>query len=310
MKNETFRYLISLVILLLVLLSTAPACSLLQPAPLTELPKPPVVQKPSQPTSDNQSTMIADKPPENTSSSEETWYHVATFDGIISETNPAFYIYGSTWHLTWAIQAQNLDTAVFKLAIYTEEQPFAMLQTVSNDGGTSGTVNFSVSSIDKRNLFVKVTALNIQHWTIDIEDNATAATYYSVEISSIHFKGTIYPVDPSAGCCTYERIEPDEYVVIKNLGLGSQDMTGWLLKNISKPTPVFKFPNFVIGPGEIIRVYTDEYHPETGALTFYYGYGDIWSNDHADIAVLYDAFGNEVSRKSYAPPMELNEKAE
>jgi hypothetical protein len=122
----------------------------------------------------------------------------------------------------------------------------------------------------------------------------------------VHYKGTIFPTDPENGIC-FERIEPDEFVVIKNLSECFQDMTGWTLKNISKPSPTFKFPPAIIVPGGIIRVYTDEYHPETGGLTFYYGYGDIWSNDKPDIAVLYDALGNEVSRKSYTLPMKLNE---
>jgi hypothetical protein len=310
MKNQAFRYLVALIPLLLVLLSTAPACTFLQPATLPELPKPPVAQPPAQPaTSENQSTMVAETPPAAPSADEETWYPVETFSCIVSETTPVFHIYGTEWHLTWIIEAENLDTAVFKLAIYPKEQPFALWQTVSNDGGTSGTVNYFISNVDKRDVFIKVTALNLQQWTIKIEDNATAATSYPVEISSIYYKGTVFPPDPSKGFC-YERVEPDEYVVIKNLGSCYVDMTGWQLKNISKPSPVFKFPTFTIYPGEIIRVYTDEYHPETGGFTFYYGYGDIWSNDHNDIAVLYDALGNEVSRKSYTVPMPLNQAAE
>ncbi len=311
MKREVFRYLVSFMTLLLVPLSMALACTPLQPATLPVTPKPPVSQPPAQPAiSENQSTTVAETPPATSSTDEETWYPVETFSGIASETTPVFHIYGTEWHLTWTIETDNPDTSVFKIAIYPKEQPFALWQTVSNDGGTNGTVDYFMSNVDKRDLFIKVTALNLQQWTIEIEDNATAAMSYPVEISSIHFKGTIYPVDPEEGCCTYERVEPDEYVVIKNLSSCYVDMTGWELKNISKPSPVFKFPEFTIFPGGIIRVYTDEYHPETGGLTFYYGYGDMWSNDHNDIAVLYDALGNEVSRKSYTVPMKLNQAAE
>jgi hypothetical protein len=46
-------------------------------------------------------------------------------------------------------------------------------------------------------------------------------------------------------------------------------------------------------------VYTDEFHSETGGFNFNFPHGNIWSNDSADTAVLYDAKGNEVSRRSY-----------
>jgi len=121
----------------------------------------------------------------------------------------------------------------------------------------------------------------------------------------------MYPTDPE-NCICYERVEPDEYVVIKNLGECYVDVSGWVLKNLNKIYPKFTFPSHqsvMLPPGEIIRVYTNEFHPETGGLSFYYGPGDIWSNDKPDIAVLYDAEGNEVSRKSYLVPMELNEAA-
>jgi hypothetical protein len=304
MKNEAVRYFVSVTVLLLLtpILLMACAQSQLNPAPLPN--KPPVTQPSS--TSENQSTKEAETPPSNQAVDEEKWYPVETFSGEVNETTPIFHIYGTEWHLTWTIDAENLETAVFKLEIYPKDAPYVLWQTVTNSGASTGTLNYFLSSVDKHDFLIKVTAQNLRHWTIAIEDNATAATSYPIQISSIHYRGTVYPPDPEKGFC-YERVEPDEYVVIKNLSSCFQDMTGWTLKNISKPSPTFKFPNAYILPGGIVRVYTDEWHLETGGLTFYYGYGDIWSNDHSDIAVLYDALGNEVSRKSYAVPMELNE---
>jgi hypothetical protein len=307
MKNEAVRYLVSLVVLLLLTLSLVAACTQPQPNPAPAPPKSQVTAPPA--TSENQSTKAVETPPANPSADEEKWYPVETLSGDANVTTPVFHIYGTEWHLTWTIYADHPETAVLKLLIYPEQEPYALWQTVSNAGGSTGTVNYFVSNVDKRDFFIKVTAQNLRHWTIAIEDNATAATSYPVEISSIHYRGTVFPVDPAASCCTYERVEPDEYVVIKNLSTWSQDMTGWVLKNISQPGPPFKFPPYTISPGEIIRIYTDEYHPETGGFTFYYGYGDLWSNDNSNIAVLYDALGNEVSRKSYAVPMKLNEAA-
>jgi hypothetical protein len=308
MKNEAIRYLVSFTVLLLITLNLAVACAQPKPNPAPAPPKPSVTQPPA--TSENQSAKEAETPTANQAVDEDKWYLVETFSGAAGETTPTFHIYGTEWRLTWTIDAEKLETAVFKLSIYPKDQLYAIWQTVSNSGSSTGTVNYFLSSVDKRDFLIKVTAQNLQHWTIVIEDNATAATSYPVQITFIHYKGTIYPLDPTASCCTYERVEPDEYVVIKNLSTCFQDMTGWVLKNISKPSPSFKFPSFTIFPGGIIRVYTDEYHPETGGLTFYYGYGDIWSNDKPDIAVLYDALGNEVSRKSYAVHTEINGAAE
>jgi len=303
MKNEAIRYLVSFTVLLLVTLNLAVACAQPKPNPAPAPPKPSVTQPPA--TSENQSAKEAETPTANQAVDEDKWYLVETFSGAAGETTPTFHIYGTEWRLTWTIDAQHLETAVFKLAIYPKDQPYAVWQTVSNAGESTGTVNYFLSSVDKHDFRIKVTAQYLQRWTIVIEDNATAATSYPVQIYMVHYKGTIFPPDPKNGIC-FERIEPDEFVVIKNLSECFQDMTGWTLKNISKPSPTFKFPPAIIVPGGIIRVYTDEYHPETGGLTFYYGYGDIWSNDKPDIAVLYDALGNEVSRKSYAVHTEIN----
>jgi hypothetical protein len=303
MKNDTARWLVSFMVLLVLALASVVACAqpTLNRAPVT--PKPPITQPPA--SSENQSSNEGVTPPSNQAVNEEIWYPVETFSGDVSQTTPIFHIYGTEWHLTWTIDAENLEKTIFKLDIYAKDAPYAVWQSVTNSGGSTGTLNYFMSPVDKRDLLIKVTAQNLRNWTIAIEDNATAATSYPIQITLIHYLGTVFPPDPPNGFC-YKRVEPDEYVVIKNLSSCYQDVTGWQLKNISKPSPTFKFPPYTISPGEIVRVYTDEYHTETGGFTFYYGYGDIWSNDHADIAVLYDALGNEVSRKSYAVPMELN----
>jgi hypothetical protein len=307
MKNEAVRYLVSLIVLLLLTLNLVAACAQPELSPVPVAPKPSVTQPSS--TSENQSTKEVKTPPSNQAAGEESWYPVETFSGILNETTPIFHIYGTEWHLTWTIDAENLEKAVFKLDIFPKDAPYAIWQTVSNSGKNTGTLNYFLSSVDKHDFLIKVTAQSLRHWTIAIEDNATAATSYPIEISSIHYRGTVFPPDPANHVC-YTRVEPDEYVVIKNLSTCYQDMTGWTLKNISKPSPTFKFPPTYILPGGIVRVYTDEEHPEFGGLTFYYGFGDIWSNDHSDIAVLYDSLGNEVSRKSYPVPMKLNQATE
>ena len=108
----------------------------------------------------------------------------------------------------------------------------------------------------------------------------------NVQITHIFYDGLVY------------RVESDEYVEITNLGSEPQDLAGWVLKDISEGYPSFTFPSYVLAPEQSIRVYTNEIHPEYGGFSFGYGKA-IWNNSDPDTAVLYNAQGQEVSRKSY-----------
>ena len=108
----------------------------------------------------------------------------------------------------------------------------------------------------------------------------------NVQITYIFYDGVV----PST--------ESDEYVEITNLGDTSQNLNGWVLKDINEGYPSFTFPSYVIAPGAKIRVYTNEIHSEWGGFSFGYGKA-IWNNTEPDWAALYNAQGQEVSRKSY-----------
>ena len=94
------------------------------------------------------------------------------------------------------------------------------------------------------------------------------------------------------------RVESDEYVEITNLGDEPQDLANWELKDISEGYPSFSFPYYILEPEATIRVYTNEIHPQWGGFSFGYGKA-IWNNEEPDIAALYNAKEQEVSRKSY-----------
>jgi len=94
------------------------------------------------------------------------------------------------------------------------------------------------------------------------------------------------------------RAESDEYVEITNLGDQAQDLAHWMLMDISEGYPSFTFPAYILAPGETIRVYTNECHPEWGGFSFEYGRA-IWNNSEPDVAVLYNNQGEEVSQRSY-----------
>jgi hypothetical protein len=93
--------------------------------------------------------------------------------------------------------------------------------------------------------------------------------------------------------------EPDEYVEITNQGTVAQDLTGWRLDSErgAAPGQVFGFPaGFVMQPGQVCRVYTDEVHPGWRGLSLGYGRSGVWSNSGPDAAVLIDGDEAMVSR--------------
>ena len=108
----------------------------------------------------------------------------------------------------------------------------------------------------------------------------------NVQITYIFYDGLVY------------RTESDEYVEITNLGSEPQDLAGWVLKDISEGYPSITFPSYVLAPGQSIRVYTNEIHPEYGGFSFGFGKA-VWNNSDPDTAALYNAHGQEVSRRSY-----------
>ncbi len=90
--------------------------------------------------------------------------------------------------------------------------------------------------------------------------------------------------------------EPDEYVEITNTGPMPVDITDWELQDTTGRSE-FKWEQYVLQPGQKIRVYTNEVHPESGGFSFGSS-RPIWNNG-GDIAELYDADGQLVSRYAY-----------
>ena len=130
--------------------------------------------------------------------------------------------------------------------------------------------------------------------TITMNSNKNITAYFkqltsvvsNVQITYIFYDGLV------------PRVESDEYVEITNLGSEPQDLAGWVLKDISEGYPSFTFPSYILAPGAKIRVYTNEIHSEWGGFSFGYGKA-VWNNTDPDWAALYNAQGQEVSRKSY-----------
>ncbi|MBT2420314.1 lamin tail domain-containing protein [Streptomyces sp. ISL-22] len=91
--------------------------------------------------------------------------------------------------------------------------------------------------------------------------------------------------------------QADEYVEVFNRGTEAADMSGWTLRarNSGKQ---FTFPaGTALKPGSRYRVHTNERHPETGGFSF--GSSEPVWDDVADVAVLSDDKGKQVSRFRY-----------
>ena len=96
------------------------------------------------------------------------------------------------------------------------------------------------------------------------------------------------------------RSEADEYVQITNFGSAAVDLAGWRLTDIADGTPTLVFPSYLLGPGESVRVYTNQIHQEWGGFSFRFGRA-VWNNSDPDTAALIDDAGEVASVRSYPP---------
>lgn len=93
-------------------------------------------------------------------------------------------------------------------------------------------------------------------------------------------------------------------MVIANRGVTPADVSGWVL-NAGHDGQNFTFPmKTVLAPGQVVRVYTDEVHPESGGFSFR-SKRSVW-NDKGDVAQLRDAQGKIVAQMGYGSRAEVN----
>jgi len=106
-----------------------------------------------------------------------------------------------------------------------------------------------------------------------------------IAITTVRYKGEV------------KYTQADEYVEIINRGTLPGDISGFVL-GADDPGQDFTFPpGTILQPGQRIRIYTNQNHPQWGG--FNYGSGrPIW-NDKGDTAVLRDTDGKLVSDHSY-----------
>ena len=89
--------------------------------------------------------------------------------------------------------------------------------------------------------------------------------------------------------------EPDEYVEIRNDDTNPIQMQNWTLYDVANHT--FTFPSYVMQPGEVCRIYTNENHPEW--CGFNYGNGSAIWNNSGDTATLKNSIGTLIDEFTY-----------
>lgn len=110
----------------------------------------------------------------------------------------------------------------------------------------------------------------------------------AIQIADIFFDGKV----PTT--------ESDEYVVIKNYGKGPADVSGYYIYVATTGTqgPTYYFPKgTILKPGQAVRIYTNEIHPETGGFSFD-SKKAIWSNN-GGLAVFKDNNGKKIMEFKY-----------
>jgi competence protein ComEC len=103
-----------------------------------------------------------------------------------------------------------------------------------------------------------------------------------VKITTIHSKGS-------------GQSQPDEYVEFRNDDTHAIQLSNWTLRDDGQH--VFRFPNFIMQPGQVCRVYTDEYHPDFCGFS-YRSTTPIW-DDTTDCAFLRDSLGMPIDTRCY-----------
>ena len=89
--------------------------------------------------------------------------------------------------------------------------------------------------------------------------------------------------------------QPDEFVEIKNNGEKPIQLENWILRD--SQNHLYRFPNYVIIPGQYCRIYTDLYNPGTCGFKFNNPSG-IWS-DEGECAYLFDSNGYPIHTFCY-----------
>lgn len=91
--------------------------------------------------------------------------------------------------------------------------------------------------------------------------------------------------------------EPDEFVEIANFDRCPLQLAGYSLHDSG--TAVYNFPTFVMAPGQVCRVYTNQDHPEW--CGFNWGRGSATWGNNGECGTLWDNQDNRLDEFCYPP---------
>lgn len=89
--------------------------------------------------------------------------------------------------------------------------------------------------------------------------------------------------------------EPDEYVEIKNYDSNTIQLHNWTLRDIANH--VYTFPNFLMAPGKVCRIYTNQWHAAYCNFNYQNG-AAIWNNG-GDCGYLRNSAGSQIDQYCY-----------
>ncbi|HEX2981874.1 MAG TPA: lamin tail domain-containing protein [Anaerolineaceae bacterium] len=249
------------------------------------------------------------------------------------ETNEASVVLRVDYHETSYLFTGDIDSSV-EAVIPARGVPLAAdILKVAHHGSSSGSSEAFLAAVSPNDAVISVGADNDYHhpspdtltrlensganiWRTDYNGNLVVTSdgfQYSIvpEIIPvwIYLPSIFYNYSPPpdnvqrTGVITISSIfydgtgsaEPDEYVEIRNDDANAITLSNWTLSDAQAHE--YTFPAYVIRPGEICRIYTNEYHPETCGFSYMRG-SSIWTNG-GDTATLLDSQGTLIDQLSY-----------
>jgi competence protein ComEC len=111
-----------------------------------------------------------------------------------------------------------------------------------------------------------------------------AAQFGRLDISDIFYNGAINPK------------EPDEYVEIINQEAYPLQVVGWTVRD--QDNREYTFPSYVMAPGQVCRVYTNEDHPEWCGFNWGSSGSAVWDNS-GECGYLVDTNSTQIDEYCY-----------
>jgi hypothetical protein len=102
---------------------------------------------------------------------QEEWVTVETFTGQGDKTTAPFQISGAKWRISWTVEADEPEYAVFGFFVYPEGETAMYVESVSQDGIGSDTTYIYQGN---DSFYIKVLGANLESWNIEVEDCISA----------------------------------------------------------------------------------------------------------------------------------------